>query len=58
MRRLKIIKNVSYFPLCLSKQKPPRIDGRGVGNQYIIDSVAFGLPLLYNEQPPDHYGQG
>ncbi len=27
--------------------------GRGVGNRFIIDSVVFGLPLLYNRQPPD-----
>ena len=34
------------------------LGGRGVGNKYIIDSVAFGLTLLYNDQPPDLFGQG
>lgn len=27
-------------------------------NQFAIDSVAFGLPLLYNQQLPDHNSQG
>ncbi len=27
-------------------------------NQYIVDSVAFGLPLLYSKQLPDLASQG
>ena len=27
-------------------------------NRLIVDSVAFGLPLLYNRQLPDLYSQG
>ena len=32
--------------------------GRGVANHSVIDSVAFGLPLLYSKQPPDLYKSG
>lgn len=41
--------------LFLLKLNRPRKSGRGVEKSYLLDdSVAFGLPLFYNQRLPDH----
>lgn len=40
-------------PFVIKQNRQKEFDGRGVGNHLVIDSAAFGLPLLYNRQPPD-----
>jgi len=34
------------------KDRPERKGGRELKNQYVIDSVAFGLPLFYDNKLP------
>ena len=41
--------------LFLLRLNRPRKSGRGVDKSYLLDdSVAFGLPLFYNQRLPDH----
>ena len=40
--------------LFVVKKDRQKIGGQGVHNHFIIDFVAFGLPLFYNQRLPDH----
>jgi len=47
------------YPLVSIEKRPSTgMTVRELINQFAIDSVAFGLPLLYNQQLPDHNSQG
>ena len=44
-----------FPPPVVHNLKPPRkLAVRELINQYLNDFVAFGLPLFYNQRPPDH----
>ena len=49
---------LSFVTLVPFNYEKDRQQVRELINQFAIDSVAFGLPLLYNQRLPDHNSQG
>ena len=53
-----VLSSVTLIPFNYEKRPSTGMTVRELINQFAIDSVAFGLPLLYNQQLPDHNSQG
>lgn len=53
-----VLSFVTLVPFNYEKDRQQEWTVRELINQFAIDSVAFGLPLLYNQQLPDHNSQG